>query len=254
LRNISGGPMNVSAAIRFPFQGAHVWPNLGCVLVCLLIPVVGPIVLLGYIIGVQRALLALPEADAPRFDFGKFSFYLTRGVWPFLVRLVLSLAILPFAWAIMMAAIVGMALIKDHPGVGMALIVIGALAYLVVIVLFSLAALPLGLKAGLQESFGAGFDVRFLGDYLKRVGWLSLGVHLVMFLALVPVTIVAACCLFFGPYALMAIVVFMQAHLEIQLYREYLRRGGSAIALKPEPPEPAFPVQVASPPPMGGNA
>jgi hypothetical protein len=239
--------MNVSSAIGFPFRGPHVWPNLGLVLLCLLIPVIGPIVVMGYMVGAERALAENIDAAAPRFDFGKFTFYLQRGVWPFLVGLVMGLILLPFMWGLIAVGIVGGALLGRHPWVGVAMIGGAVPAYLVLLTVYQVATAPLILKAGLQENFGAGFDLRFLGDYVKRVGLLALGVGLVMVVIIVPLSLVSLCALFVGPLVLSVWLQFVLAHVQMQLYREYLARGGTPIVIKPEPPAPAFPV-IAPPP------
>ena len=57
---------------------------------CIFIPVVGPIVLIGYLIEVMEQALRTPERRYPAFDWGRFSEYLSRGVWPFLVQLVVG--------------------------------------------------------------------------------------------------------------------------------------------------------------------
>ena len=99
--------MQFSAALRFPFRGPHVRPNIGCLLVCMLIPFVGALVAIGYLVGVEKALIQNPNADAPKFDFGKFSQYLQRGLWPFLASLILMLVVLPFHFLLMGGAFVG---------------------------------------------------------------------------------------------------------------------------------------------------
>lgn len=71
--------------------------------VCVLIPVVGPIVYAGYCIGVfaqQTRQRNLMYAD---FEFDRFADYLLRGLWPFLVSLVVGLITLPIIFVMMFA-------------------------------------------------------------------------------------------------------------------------------------------------------
>src|SRR5690348_1752019 len=109
---------------RFVFNHPNWSSNLLLASVCLLIPVVGQIVLIGYLFEVIDVLLrrqpatssgtvdetgeealdaqvmdALPADDDlivspyPEFNFSRFSEYLMRGVWPFLVQFIVGMAV-----------------------------------------------------------------------------------------------------------------------------------------------------------------
>src|SRR5579864_9195444 len=59
--------------------------------VCLLIPVIGPIVVLGYSFEVFDSLHRDPDKRRyPNFEFDRFTKYLMRGLWPFLVQLIMN--------------------------------------------------------------------------------------------------------------------------------------------------------------------
>src|SRR5688572_24345191 len=60
-----------------------------------IVPVVGPLVLLGYMFVVMDGLLASGGARFPVLDLNRFVDYLVRGLWPFLASLVVSLVLLP---------------------------------------------------------------------------------------------------------------------------------------------------------------
>ena len=64
--------------------------------VCILIPMVGPIILNGWAI-TQLWSRGDDEnpSEYPPFDFQYFSKYLMRGLWPFLVQMASSLVITP---------------------------------------------------------------------------------------------------------------------------------------------------------------
>ena len=64
--------------------------NLLLQTVCMLIPIVGPIVLQGYHVGGLTRQFQNPDAEYPEFDFNRFTVYLGRGIWPFLVGLVVG--------------------------------------------------------------------------------------------------------------------------------------------------------------------
>ena len=67
--------------------------NLLLAAVCCIIPFVGPMVVLGWLItGFWSRKDESPETF-PDFDFGKFVVWLQRGLWPFLVAIVASIAV-----------------------------------------------------------------------------------------------------------------------------------------------------------------
>jgi len=219
-------------------------------LLCFLIPIVGPIVLLGYGIGVERALIENIAVDAPQFTFDKFGRYLSRGVQVFLANMVLTLILVPVMWILLALIIVpAILLAPNHPAVTIVCIVAGSLLAAVVAIVFGIAMVPLSLKAGLEDRFAAGFEFRFAWDFLRRVGWLALGNLLLLYLLVLP-CLLLACIPIVGPYALGVVMTFVGIHLRIQFYLEYLNRGGTAIQIKYEPPEPGFPVMPWAPPPM----
>ncbi|HVT82472.1 MAG TPA: DUF4013 domain-containing protein [Phycisphaerae bacterium] len=82
-------------ALAFPFRGTHAWANLGCTALCFFIPVIGGLVAQGYLITVEKRLIENLDSDAPKFNFSRFSDYLMKGVWPFLLGLILSVVIIP---------------------------------------------------------------------------------------------------------------------------------------------------------------
>ncbi len=236
-------------AIRFPFRGPYVWANLGCIALCFLIPIVGALVAQGYLITVEKRLIENIDADAPRFNFSRFSDYLMKGIWPFLAALVLSLFFIPIILAIVGVTFVVSLILHDHKAPMVAVIVLGILVYLTSILFIGPLLQPLILKSSLLGRFEAAFDWRFALDYFKRVGLLSIGMHLLLMLIMFPATILSFCIPYLGLFALMTIAMFVQIHLNTQLYLTYLDRGGTPIPFEPEPPESGFPVIMQTQPP-----
>src|SRR5260370_36545070 len=78
---------------RFVFESANWLMNLLAAAVCMVVPVVGPMVLLGYTFEIIETLHRKKGAPYPDFDFNQLMKYLTRGVWPFLAGLVIFLPI-----------------------------------------------------------------------------------------------------------------------------------------------------------------
>lgn len=88
--------MQFQIAFRYLFERSGGFVNLLLITVCQFIPVVGPIVLLGYRAEVSVALDNDPNMlRHPKFDFNRFGEYLSRGVWPFLIALIMSFLSVP---------------------------------------------------------------------------------------------------------------------------------------------------------------
>src|SRR5438034_6215952 len=86
---ISG--MDYMRMLSYVFENPNWFMNLLLGALCALIPIIGPIVLLGYRYETVIGLLAVGGARYPDFNFGRFGDYLMRGLWPFLVGLACSL-------------------------------------------------------------------------------------------------------------------------------------------------------------------
>ena len=78
--------------LSYVFENPNWFMNLLLGGLCSLIPVIGPIVLLGYRYETVIALLAVGGARYPDFNFGRFGDYLMRGLWPFLAMFIVAIA------------------------------------------------------------------------------------------------------------------------------------------------------------------
>jgi hypothetical protein len=254
--------MDYLGSYRFVFTSRNWAMNLLFVVLCSLIPAIGPIVLMGYFFEViddlvrrrQRAktrdhppdaiteepLEALPAyavADSesyPDFTFERFVEYLTRGVWPFLVRLIVSLFMVV---AYVVLWIVGMAIAGATAGeksgvLPLIVFVVFFVFYLILAAALAILTLPLYLRAGLSSDFGSAFSMDFYRDFLKRVGKevVLAQLFLVVSSSLVSGLGLLLCCI--GIYPALALTMFASHHLDYQLYTLYLERGGEPIERK----------------------
>jgi hypothetical protein len=206
--------------------------NLVMCAVCMLIPVIGVIVLMGYMFEVFDELRRDPERKSyPKFEFNRFSPYLMRGIWPFLVQLL--------AQAMLMVPI------GVLYGIMIALSVAARGGYLIAIawVLFVVVAMVLGIVvgmlmwpmliyAGVSQRFDLSGMIAFSRDYMRKM-LLELVLSILFLAVLGPLVMgvgFIACCV--GMYVAAAGLMFAQYHLKVQLYDLYLQRGGISI---PEP-------------------
>src|SRR5262245_5604207 len=203
--------------------------NLLLTTLCSLIPVIGVIVVMGYLYEVTDSLLRRDarRGGYPDFDFGRFSAYLSRGVWPFLASLLIGLVFTAVLVPIYLVGAVASASLNSAVPVLLAVVV----AMLVMLAL-PFVTLPSKLHAGLSQSFDPAGWVRFTRDFLGRVG----GEFVVAVLFLIGTSIVAAfvglLACFVGVYLTTTAVMFAQQHLLTQLYDLYLERGGTPVSLK----------------------
>ncbi len=228
-------------AYNYVFRNPNWVPNVLYATLCQLIPVVGPIVMMGYQYEIVEMLHRNPHGEHPNFDFNRFVNYLTRGVWPFLVALVASLVLVPLiaiVAIVMFGALAAAGPRNNDAGPIIVLLIFAAqcLIGLGSALLFALVLPPMQIKAGLAQDFGSAFDFAFIKDFLGKM-WLELilGALFVMVSAVVVMFAGALlCCV--GVYPAGTLVMLAQAHFKYQYYELYLARGGMPIALKePQP-------------------
>lgn len=251
------GPQQSSATgLQYVEMFSHVFRNPDWITnvllcgVCFLIPVVGPIVLLGYRYEVMDHWNRQPGSDYPNFDFGKFGLYLGRGIWPFLVGLIAGFITAPLFFVVYIAFILVVAIAASiGPDVAVIGFVLGLLVLMLGFIfsfaLIGLISVPMELLAGIRKDLGASFDFSFIKDFV-RLTWKEILLGFV-FLSFANVALVFVGMLVFciGMYFALAIALMAQTHFEHQLYLLYLRRGGRPIPT-PDNPGGQYPGQSPS--------
>jgi hypothetical protein len=254
--------MDYLGSYRFAFSSRNWAMNLLFGALCSLIPAIGPIVLMGYFFEVieylirrrqpakeldyppeaisEQVLDALPvdsardSASYPDFTFERFSEYLTRGIWPFLVQLIVGLVLgvaYAFLWLVGMA-ILGAASAGGSSALSLIFFGVFFVFYLVLAIALGVLTVPLYLRAGLSGDFASAFSMDFYRDFLKRIGKEVVLAQLFLTVSNPLVLGVGAllCCV--GIYPALALAMFARHHLDYQLYELYLERGGVPIQRK----------------------
>jgi hypothetical protein len=229
--------MRYMHSLNFITQKPGWFKNLLLCAVCLIIPVIGPIVLLGYMFEVFDALRRDPDKTAyPEFDFSRFTAYLSRGIWPFLVQMIMQVvAMVPVG--IFYAIVIGVSVAGSQSGgKGGAIIAVVWLLYFVVIfvvsILIAVVAWPMMTYAGVAQKFDLSGMIGYSKDFVRKT-LKELVITLVFLMAAGTVMGMLgflACCV--GIYLVAPAMTLAQHHLKVQLYELYLQRGGIAI---PEP-------------------
>lgn len=241
--------LDMQRAFRYMFDDPNWFVNLLLVLVCMMIPVIGPIVFFGYQFELIEALLDRPKDLYPKLDFGRFVDYLKRGVWPFLAALIGQLVITPLTLLFVLPMIclfpLAGGLLKG--GDTEALGVVCMIAAVVLIVVGSIAVniiamcivTPMMLGAGLAQEIGPAIDFAYIKGFISRT-WKEMAAAylwlMLITLVLMPLGMLVFCVghMFVAAWAWMAM-----AHVDYQLYALYLDRGGAPITLKSKGASPA---------------
>jgi hypothetical protein len=207
------------------------WMNLLLITLCMFIPVVGPIVLLGYQAEVAIALMRDEDRRRhPEFTFDRFMEYLSRGVWPFLMNLIVSVAIIPvFIGTFVLAAVSAAA----APDIGFLFLILGYFFAIGLSIALSVFAAPMMFHAGLAGKFDLGDAFRFSKSFWATVGLKALGSWMIFVVLSIGVALVGMLACFVGLYPASALIQMASQHLHVQLYDEYLDRGGEPIEIAP---------------------
>lgn len=236
--------MNYTNSVFDFFKSPKWFINMLLGTVCLFIPVVGPMVLSGWLI--QGFFGARKESDAagfPEFDFNLFGKHLERGAWPFLVNLVVSLVMTVILYAVIGVLMILVAMVtagigeanSDAAGV-VVIISMGAIsiASILIAIPMQLVMRTMQLRAAITQDFAAAFQFGFIKRFIALT-WKEqiLATFFLMFagLALMLAGAVVVCV---GMYLAMPVIFFAMWHLDHQLYELYLQRGGEPIPVSPK--------------------
>ncbi len=245
--------MNYLAALTDFFKSPK-WVNsllLGGL--CILIPVVGPIVVIGWhVSGFWGRKNPEDFASYPIFDFSNFVKYLERGVWPFLVTLVVPLLMAPVSMVMMLSFIpaqIAAGQSHGHEAVqalsAMSFMGFGLL-WVVLFLVILLVMQPLIIVASITQDFASAFNWRRLKSFVTLMWPETLVSVLFIWFASFLLMVVGMAAFCVGIYFTMAVLYFVNAHLGWQLYHLYLVRGGEPIPLSPKLNDSPPPLPLAS--------
>lgn len=245
--------MNYTASISDFFKSPKWGMNLLLGGVCLLIPFVGAIVLGGWHVTGFWARRDHDPAKFPDFDFNQFGKYLERGIWPFLVGLVVGLLMVPFImiFTFIMAGLIvvltGGSSQAEPDGVVVALIVLAFFGiFALLIFAMTLVQTPFTLGATITQDFAGAFHFSFFKRFISLVWKETVVAGIFMFGASILLMFVGMLACYFGMFFTMPLTVFGWHHLQKQLYDLYLARGGPALTLNPKLTDEPPPLPVAS--------
>lgn len=228
-------------AIRFPFAGPHAWMNILLISVGNMIPVIGPIVVMGFIYDTFEALFRQKRSYAPPFEFDRLSEYLMRGVWLFLVQMVVSfIFVMPSTMIFMISHFAGMAMIErggDSAVLGGVIMGGGFLLHFAVITLMGFLMMPIVIRVGLAQDFAKGFDFAWFRSFIGKMWIEMIVVTLVLTFLSIGYIFVGFALFCVGIFFLAGVLFPTSIYLQYQLYLVFLGRGGKPVELKEPSPK-----------------
>jgi Protein of unknown function (DUF4013) len=230
--------MNYTQSVSDFFKSPKWGTSLMLGAVATLIPVVGPIVLTGWLVTIFWARGGKDEAGAYLpFDFQDFGKYLERGLWPFLVSMVASTVLVPISMAVVFPVVIMTGIIgsNNESGPAVALMIpLIILLYACLMMGYHLIATPLMLRATITQNFGAAFDFHFCCDFIKRMWRELFSCLLFMFCMGICMMVITVITCYIGLFFAMPVLLFSWSHIKKQIYQIYLSRGGIVVPLCPK--------------------
>lgn len=207
---------------------------------CVLIPIVGPIVLTGWLVTYFWGGAAGVGGGAARdFDFNQFTKYLERGLWPFLVVFIVSMVGVPIVWILMFVPMLGSGMMAAAAGgrgsgcfIGMGWLVM-MLLMLVYVLGISLLLTPLKIRAAMTQNFAQAFKFAWIKHFIVLMWKEILISWLFLFAANLVLCFAGFLALCIGIYFAMVPSYFAWMHLSKQLYALYVSRGGEPVPISP---------------------
>jgi hypothetical protein len=232
--------MNYTASIRDYFKSPKWMMNTLLAGVCVFIPIVGQIVIKGWLITGFWARQDERGETFPDFDFNNFGKYLERGLWPFLVTLVSSLVMMAILCVVIVPVVMIVTMMVPHDNsaqsscAGFALFAVMMLFYLIIVPTLMIVLTPLTIRATITQEFGASFNFPFVKKFIALTWKETVLASLFLFVAGLGFVFAGALLLCVGMYFATVPVYFCWIHLHKQLYSLYLSRGGEPVPVSPK--------------------
>jgi hypothetical protein len=203
------------------------WRNVGIGCLCGLVPYVGQIVWLGYRAEVNDDLEHDPSLERySDFSTDRLMPYLTRGLWPWLTSLIVSIAIIGPAY--ILSIIVGIGIGTATGNIYLALGVYAAI-FLTSITALDFVLWPMELHAMKTRKLQLNAELRFAWGFLRTVG-LETAVTIFIFNMMSQILMLCGLLLLVvGVFPALVLKMMAEQHLMLQLYQRYIEEGGKPI-------------------------
>lgn len=222
--------MQYKRAYAIAFRHPDWVKSLLLLAVCILIPIVGVMVLLGYRAELMDRWIDDDSDERQKpFDFGRFTELLTRGAWPFVYQLLIGMVLGSLVGVVYVMFIVVVMATKE-PVVALFGFLLYMLSIFLIQMVIKAVQWPFVLHGQVTGKFDLGAAWAFAKDFYAKVGLTNLlGIALAC-IVLDTVCVLAGMLLFcVGLYPAAAAVMLADNHILWQLYNKYLDKGGRTL-------------------------
>jgi hypothetical protein len=230
--------VSVVAAIRWSFAGVGIG-NLALGLLLLFIPMVGGLLLMGWMAETHRRLALRVGPSVPKFTFSEFGNFLMAGLPPFAVQMAVS-----FVLMVPLGVLGGMGAafaLAGSSGGGLdptlMIAVLGGGGLLCVVLAFLVSALTMAMmvRGELSGSIKEAFNLRDSWAFAKRNFGALLGHHMLLGVLALPLMALGVLALFIGLYIVAIALQFASLHIRWQIYERDVARGAEPIFIRTQP-------------------
>lgn len=223
-------------AVRAVFADPEWKHNVLFALIFMVIPVVGPIALSGWMCEVmQRKARRQPNAIV-YIEFSDFGEYIKRGLSVFLVQLVVTLPVLFITYGAMAAtgfAVFAVMAATEEPAAGIGVGVGVGLTSLVLLMALGAVVNATQTRAELTENFSEALRLGEVMGYVKLTFWTVMWKNFAFMWVALGIILIGIIACYIGLYPAIAVIQLAAMHLRFQVYEAYLARGGPPIPVKP---------------------
>ena len=238
----ASGGISVIGAVKDVFEDPEWKHNVLFALIFMIIPIVGPIALAGWMCEVMQRKARRNPQPIPYVEFSDFGEYIKRGLSVFLVQLVVTIPMLIVFYGLAAAvavAVVGVMAATDEPALGMLVGVLAGFVALAVALAMGVLVNAAQTRAEFTENFSEAIRPGDVLAYSKATFWRVIVKNFLFMFVAIGIILIGMIACYIGMYPAAAVIQIAAMHLRFQVYDDYLARGGTPIELKPVTPLPS---------------
>jgi hypothetical protein len=231
--------VSVLRAVKTVFESPNWKTNVLMGLVFMLIPIVGPLALGGWMCECHQRHIRRHPDPFPKIDFGDFGDYIKRGLAPFLVGLIVSLPLIFLFYMFGAGAAFGVIAVAGATNDPLITTLVAVAIGLVGLFLMMLISVPMNAaqtRAELTEDFGQALSFGKIMSYAKATFGRVLIKNFIYFFVALGIILIGMLLCYLGIYPAAVVLQIASMHLRYQIYSDYLARGGEPIPMKPPQP------------------
>jgi len=247
----SRGDIDYMRGFKAHYEDPNFKHNLLIGSIHMLIPIVGPIVLMGWYCEIMQRLVRRHPNPIPKLDFNDFGFFLGRGVAPFLTALVIVLPAMIVGNIIIFSLLFMLGIFAHHSGPDPMMTLIASFLGMGVMAMIILPISTIAnagvTQAELSEDFKQSTNFRGLLDY-AGLTWQKVLFGILVYIPISMIFVIAGMiCCFVGIYPAVFLLNSSYVFLRWQIYEYALAKGSPAIAVKAAQQLPSETVYTAPP-------